>query len=158
MIGGNYQTRWFEEIATLVNNFIDKFKHYIQFLINISVGKRDVFLLWHLVPCPTFSFLCCLYANWGKCLNLSVAVHHVCDVGSSAGVSPFIEHDNVSKCVPLPILKRRMIQLFKSCVTFLRVSDKKKNQMGYNNPFEILSLSAKKIVPLPRLKRRKIVI
>lgn len=72
----------------------------------------------------------------------SVAVHHVCDVGSSAGVSPFIEHDNVSKCVPLPILKRRMIQLFKSCVTFLRVS--KKKQMGYNNPFEILSLSAKK--------------
>lgn len=56
----------------------------------------------------------------------SVAVHHVCDVGSSAGVSPFIEHDNVSKCVPLPILKRRMIQLFKSCVTFLRVSDQKK--------------------------------
>lgn len=28
--------------------------------------------------------------------------------------------------------------------------------MGYNNPFEILSLSAKKIVPLPRLKRRMI--
>lgn len=82
----------------------------------------------------------------------SVAVHHVCDVGSSAGVSPFIEHDNVSKCVP----KRRMIQLFKSCVTFLRVSDQKKQQMGYNNPFEILILSAKKIVPLPRLKRRKI--
>lgn len=56
----------------------------------------------------------------------SVAVHHVCDVGSSAGVSAFIEHDYVSKCVPLPILKRRMIQLFKSCVTFLRVSDQKK--------------------------------
>lgn len=31
-----------------------------------------------------------------------------------------------------------------------------KKQMGYNNPFEIFSLSAKKIVPLPRLKRRKI--
>lgn len=86
----------------------------------------------------------------------SVAVHHVCDVGSSAGVSPFIEHDYVSKCVPLPILKRRMIHLFKSYVTILRVSDQKKIQMGYNNRFEILSLNAKKIVPLPRLKRRMI--
>lgn len=86
----------------------------------------------------------------------SVAVHHVCDVGSSAGVSPFIEHDYVSKCVPLPILKRRMVHLFKSYVTILRVSDQKKIQMGYNNRFEILSLNAKKIVPLPRLKRRMI--
>lgn len=41
---------------------------------------------------------------------------------------------------------------------FFKSFGQKKNQMGYNNPFEILSLSAKKIVPLPRLKRRKIVI
>lgn len=42
------------------------------------------------------------------------------------------------------------------CDFFKSFGPKKKKQMGYNNPFEILSLSAKKIVPLPRLKRRKI--
>lgn len=39
---------------------------------------------------------------------------------------------------------------------FFKSFGPKKKQMGYNNPFEIFSLSAKKIVPLPRLKRRKI--